>query len=87
MFKNFCRFDAAVSDLYNGKSKNKIAIIFFSLFPWLRIRAGGIWTRVGGLYKIPLRGGNRTKGRGHKDFKRGGRQTGSRRDLKPPYEL
>ena len=29
MFKNFCRCNAAVSDLYDGKSKNKIAIIFF----------------------------------------------------------
>ena len=41
---------------------------------------------MGGLYKIPLGGGTEQRG-GDKDFKRGGRQTGSRRDLKPPYEL
>ena len=29
MFKNFCRCNAAVSDLYNNKSKNKIGHIFF----------------------------------------------------------
>ena len=33
MFKNFCRFNAVVSDLYDGKSKNKIAVIFFFLIP------------------------------------------------------
>ena len=30
MFKNFCRCNAAVSDLYDVKSKNKIVVIFFS---------------------------------------------------------
>ena len=30
MFKNFRRCDAAVSDLYDSKSKNKIAVVFFS---------------------------------------------------------
>ena len=29
MFKNFSRCNAAVSDLNDGKSKNKIAVIFF----------------------------------------------------------
>ena len=29
MFKNFCHCNAAISDLYNCKSKNKIAVIFF----------------------------------------------------------
>ena len=29
MFKNFCRHNAAVSDLYNSKSKIKIAVVFF----------------------------------------------------------
>ena len=29
MFKNFSRCNAAVSDLYDGKSKNKIAVVFF----------------------------------------------------------
>ena len=29
MFKNFCRCNATVSDLYDGKSKNKIAVTFF----------------------------------------------------------
>ena len=33
MFKNVCRCNAAVSDLYDGKSKNKIAVIFFFLIP------------------------------------------------------
>ena len=32
MFKTFCRCNAAVSDLYDGKSKNKIAVIFFPNF-------------------------------------------------------
>ena len=27
--KNFFRRNAAVSDLYDGKSKNKIAVVFF----------------------------------------------------------
>ena len=35
MFKIFCCCNAAISDLYDSKSKNKIAIIFFSYFPWL----------------------------------------------------
>ena len=35
MFKNFCCCNAAESDLYDGKSKNKIAVIFFPQFPWL----------------------------------------------------
>ena len=30
MFKNFCCCNAAMSDLYDDKSKNKITIIFFS---------------------------------------------------------
>ena len=30
MFKHFCCCDAAISDLYDIKSKNKIAVIFFS---------------------------------------------------------
>ena len=30
MFKNVCHCNGAVSDLYDGKSKNKIAVIFFS---------------------------------------------------------
>ena len=30
MFKDFGRCNATVSDLYDGKSKNKIAVIFFS---------------------------------------------------------
>ena len=30
MFKNLCRCNATVSDLYDGKSKNKIAVVFFS---------------------------------------------------------
>ena len=29
MFKNVCRCNAAVSDIYDGKSKNKIAVDFF----------------------------------------------------------
>ena len=29
MFKNFCHSNAAVSDLSDSKSKNKIAVIFF----------------------------------------------------------
>ena len=29
MFKTFCRCNAAISDLYDGKSKNKIASYFF----------------------------------------------------------
>ena len=29
MFPNFCRCNAAVSVLYDGKSKNKIDIVFF----------------------------------------------------------
>ena len=33
MFKNFCRRNAAVSDLYDGKSKNKITVAFFFLIP------------------------------------------------------
>ena len=33
MFKNFCRCNAAVSDLYDGKSKNKIAVVFFFPIP------------------------------------------------------
>ena len=33
MFKNFCRYNAAVSDFYDGKSKNKIAVVFFFLIP------------------------------------------------------
>ena len=33
MFKNFCRCNAAVSDLYDVKSKNKIVVIFFFLIP------------------------------------------------------
>ena len=37
MFKNFCHCNAAISDLYDGKSKNKIAIIFFSKLPWLKL--------------------------------------------------
>ena len=35
MFKIFCRCNAAVSDLNDGKSKNKIAVVFFPYFPWL----------------------------------------------------
>ena len=31
MFKHFCRCNATVSDLYNGKSKNKIPVVFFFL--------------------------------------------------------
>ena len=30
MFKNFCGCNAAVSDLYDGKNKNKIDAVFFS---------------------------------------------------------
>ena len=30
MFKHFCYCNAAASDLYDIKSKNKIAVIFFS---------------------------------------------------------
>ena len=30
MFENFCRRNAAVSDFYDGKSKNKIAVVLFS---------------------------------------------------------
>ena len=30
MFENFWRCNAAVSELYDGKSKNKIAVVFFS---------------------------------------------------------
>ena len=30
MFKNFCGCNAAVSDLYDRKSKTKIAVVFFS---------------------------------------------------------
>ena len=37
MFKHFCPCNAAVSDLYDSKSKNKIAVVFFSKFPWLFI--------------------------------------------------
>ena len=37
MFKNFCRRNVAVSDLYDGKCKNKITVAFFSYFPWLHI--------------------------------------------------
>ena len=33
MFKNVCRCNTTVSDLYDGKSKNKIAVIFFFLIP------------------------------------------------------
>ena len=33
MFKNFCRCNATASDLYDGKSKNKIAVAFFFLIP------------------------------------------------------
>ena len=33
MLKFFCRCNAAVSDLYDGKSKNKIAVVFFFLIP------------------------------------------------------
>ena len=33
MFKNFCGCNAAVSDLYDGKGKNKIAVVFFSPIP------------------------------------------------------
>ena len=33
MLKIFCRCNAAVSDLYDGKSKNKIAVVFFFLIP------------------------------------------------------
>ena len=29
MFKNFCHWNAAISDLYDGRSKNKIAVVFF----------------------------------------------------------
>ena len=29
MFKNFCHCNAAISDLYDGKSKSKIAVTFF----------------------------------------------------------
>ena len=29
MFKHFCHCNAAISDVYDGKSKNKIAVIFF----------------------------------------------------------
>ena len=29
-FKNFYRCNATVSDLYDDKSKNKIAVVFFS---------------------------------------------------------
>ena len=41
MFKNFCRCNAAVFELYNGKSKNKVAVVFFFLIPmaaYVRIR-------------------------------------------------
>ena len=31
MFKNCCRYNAAVSDLYDGKSKNKIFVFFFPI--------------------------------------------------------
>ena len=33
MFKNFCRCNVAVSDLYDGKIKNKIAVALFFLIP------------------------------------------------------
>ena len=42
MFKNFCRCNAAVSDLYDGKSKNKIAVVFFFLIPMAAFE--GIWS-------------------------------------------
>ena len=29
MFKNFCCRNAVVSELYDDKSKNKIAVVFF----------------------------------------------------------
>ena len=29
MFENFSHCNAAVSDLYDGKSKNEIAVVFF----------------------------------------------------------
>ena len=33
MFKNCCHCNAAISDLYHGKSKSKIAVAFFFLIP------------------------------------------------------
>ena len=33
MFKNFCRSNATVSNLYDSKSKNKIAVEFFFIIP------------------------------------------------------
>ena len=33
MFKKFCCCNAALSDLYDDKSKNKSAVIFFFLIP------------------------------------------------------
>ena len=32
MFKNFCYCNAAVSDLYDSKSKNKIAVFVYKTF-------------------------------------------------------
>ena len=32
LFKIFCRCNATVSDLYDGKRKNKIAVVYFSNF-------------------------------------------------------
>lgn len=30
MFKHFCHGNAAIYDLYHGKSENRVSIIFFS---------------------------------------------------------
>ena len=40
MFKIFGRCNAAVSDLYDGKSKNKTAVVIFFQIP---IAVSGIW--------------------------------------------
>ena len=39
MFKNFYCCNSAVSDFYDGKSKNKIDVVFFSKFPWLHVQS------------------------------------------------
>ena len=51
MFKKFCCCNAAVSDLYNGKNKNKIAIIFFVV----PMAVKNIQFRMKLLYKAPTK--------------------------------
>ena len=49
MFKNVCRCNAAVSDLYDGKSKNKIAVIFFFLILMAATNPGVLHTFTANL--------------------------------------